>query len=122
MRAWTFSICLSRGWRGIEIRGWWWSVFGSRYLVFSDCACPNRLYQLLFADCSANTKYHLPNTPASKTDSRSSTMEFSTLGKTGVKVSKICLGVMTYGSKKWREWILEEAESVPFIRRALELG
>jgi len=49
-------------------------------------------------------------------------MDFSNLGKTGVKVSKICLGVMTYGSKKWREWILEEAESIPFIKRALELG
>ncbi|MBZ5524937.1 MAG: aldo/keto reductase [Acidobacteriia bacterium] len=49
-------------------------------------------------------------------------MEYINLGNTGVKVSKICLGVMTYGSKKWREWILEEAESRPFIRRALELG
>jgi aryl-alcohol dehydrogenase (NADP+) len=29
---------------------------------------------------------------------------------------------MTYGSKKWREWVLEEEESRPFIRRALELG
>jgi 1-deoxyxylulose-5-phosphate synthase len=37
-------------------------------------------------------------------------------------VSRICLGTMTYGSKKWREWVLEEEESRPFIRRALELG
>jgi aryl-alcohol dehydrogenase (NADP+) len=29
---------------------------------------------------------------------------------------------MTYGSKKWREWVLEEEESRPFLRRALELG
>jgi aryl-alcohol dehydrogenase (NADP+) len=29
---------------------------------------------------------------------------------------------MTYGSKKWREWVLEEEESRPFIRRALDLG
>jgi aryl-alcohol dehydrogenase (NADP+) len=49
-------------------------------------------------------------------------MEYINLGNTGVKVSKICLGVMTYGSKKWREWILEEAEGRPFIKRALELG
>jgi aryl-alcohol dehydrogenase (NADP+) len=44
------------------------------------------------------------------------------LGSTGLKVSRICLGTMTYGSKKWREWVLEEEESRPFIRRALELG
>ncbi len=39
-----------------------------------------------------------------------------------MKVSRLCLGAMTYGSKKWREWVLEEEESRPFIRRALELG
>jgi len=49
-------------------------------------------------------------------------MEYVNLGKAGVKVSRICLGTMTYGSKKWREWVLEEEESRPFIRRALELG
>ncbi len=49
-------------------------------------------------------------------------MEYVNLGSAGVKVSRICLGVMTYGSKKWREWVLEEAEGRPFISRALELG
>ena len=49
-------------------------------------------------------------------------MEYVNLGKAGVKVSRICLGAMTYGSKLWREWVLEEEESRPFIRRALELG
>jgi aryl-alcohol dehydrogenase (NADP+) len=49
-------------------------------------------------------------------------MEYVNLGKAGIKVSRICLGAMTYGSKKWREWVLEEEESRPFIRRALELG
>jgi len=49
-------------------------------------------------------------------------MEYVNLGKAGVKVSRICLGAMTYGSKKWREWVLEEEEGRPFIRRALELG
>jgi aryl-alcohol dehydrogenase (NADP+) len=49
-------------------------------------------------------------------------MEYTNLGSTGLKVSKICLGMMTYGSKKWREWVLEEAESRPFIQRALEAG
>ncbi len=49
-------------------------------------------------------------------------MKFTRLGSTGVQVSRICLGTMTYGSKKWREWVLEEEESRPFIKRALELG
>jgi aryl-alcohol dehydrogenase (NADP+) len=49
-------------------------------------------------------------------------MEYVNLGKSGVQVSRICLGAMTYGSKRWREWVLEEEESRPFIRRALELG
>ena len=43
-------------------------------------------------------------------------------GPTGLKVSKICLGTMTYGSNKWRKWVLEEEEGRPFIQRALELG
>ncbi|MEW6720520.1 MAG: aldo/keto reductase [Thermodesulfobacteriota bacterium] len=49
-------------------------------------------------------------------------MEYVNLGNTGTRVSRICLGCMTYGAKKWREWVLEEEESRPFIRRALELG
>jgi aryl-alcohol dehydrogenase (NADP+) len=49
-------------------------------------------------------------------------MQLVNLGSTGVQVSRICLGCMTHGSKKWREWVLEEEESRPFIRRALELG
>jgi 1-deoxyxylulose-5-phosphate synthase len=49
-------------------------------------------------------------------------MQYVNLGKTGVKVSRLCLGCMTYGSRKWRQWVLEEEESRPFIRRAVELG
>ncbi|HEY6270699.1 MAG TPA: aldo/keto reductase [Terriglobales bacterium] len=49
-------------------------------------------------------------------------MEYTNLGSTGVRVSRICLGCMTYGSKKWREWVIEEAEGRPFIQQALELG
>src|SRR5437762_3511494 len=49
-------------------------------------------------------------------------MQYVNLGSAGLKVSRICLGTMTYGSKKWREWVLEEEEGRPFIRRALELG
>jgi aryl-alcohol dehydrogenase (NADP+) len=49
-------------------------------------------------------------------------MEYVRLGKTGLKVSRICLGTMTYGSSKWREWVLDEKESLPFYKRAVELG
>src|SRR5271167_4699330 len=49
-------------------------------------------------------------------------MEFVRFGSTGLKVSRICLGAMTYGSKKWRDWVLDEEESRPFIQRALEAG
>jgi aryl-alcohol dehydrogenase-like predicted oxidoreductase len=49
-------------------------------------------------------------------------MDYVNLGTTGTKVSRLCLGMMTYGSKKWREWILEEDESRPIIKRALDAG
>ena len=44
------------------------------------------------------------------------------LGNTGLEVSRICLGTMTYGDPKWRDWVLDEAASRPFLRRALEAG
>src|SRR5579871_3231696 len=49
-------------------------------------------------------------------------METTRLGHTGLKVSRICLGTMTYGSPNWRDWVLEEEASRPFIKRALEAG
>lgn len=49
-------------------------------------------------------------------------MEYVNLGRTGLKVSRICLGMMTYGTPDWRDWVLDEETSRPFIRRALELG
>jgi 1-deoxyxylulose-5-phosphate synthase len=49
-------------------------------------------------------------------------MEYSNLGPAGVKVSRICLGCMTYGTPQWRQWVLEEKDSRPFIRQALEMG
>lgn len=49
-------------------------------------------------------------------------MEYINLGHSGLKVSRICLGTMTYGSPKWRDWVLDEEHSRPFCRRALELG
>jgi len=50
------------------------------------------------------------------------TMQYKRLGSSGLQVSRICLGTMTYGAKSWREWVLEEEESKPFFRRALEAG
>ncbi len=49
-------------------------------------------------------------------------MHYVNLGSTGLKVSRICLGCMTYGSPSWREWVLDEEASRPFIKRAVELG
>src|SRR5215212_6934873 len=53
---------------------------------------------------------------------RGGTMQYVNLGKTGMKVSRLCLGMMSYGSKQWREWVLEEDEAKPFIQRAVEAG
>ncbi|TMB95713.1 MAG: aldo/keto reductase, partial [Chloroflexi bacterium] len=49
-------------------------------------------------------------------------MQYVRLGKTGLRVSRICLGTMTYGSKQWRDWVLDEADAKPFYKRALEAG
>ncbi len=49
-------------------------------------------------------------------------MQYVNLGKTGLKVSRLCLGMMTYGTAKWRDWVLDEEQSRPFIQRALEAG
>jgi aryl-alcohol dehydrogenase-like predicted oxidoreductase len=44
------------------------------------------------------------------------------LGNTGLKVSRLCLGCMTYGSSKWRPWVLDEEAALPFFKKALEAG
>jgi aryl-alcohol dehydrogenase-like predicted oxidoreductase len=49
-------------------------------------------------------------------------MQYVNLGRTGLKVSRLCLGTMTYGSSQWRPWVLDEEASRPFIQRALEQG
>ena len=49
-------------------------------------------------------------------------MQYVNLGRTGLRVSRICLGTMTFGSRAWRPWVLTEEESRPFIRRAIEAG
>jgi aryl-alcohol dehydrogenase-like predicted oxidoreductase len=60
--------------------------------------------------------------PTIMSDSAPSIMTTVPLGHTGVKVSPLCLGMMTYGSRKWREWILEEEAARPIVRRAVEAG
>ncbi|MGH6931852.1 MAG: aldo/keto reductase, partial [Dongiaceae bacterium] len=49
-------------------------------------------------------------------------MQYVRLGNTGLRVSRLCLGMMTYGSSKWRPWVLDEEQSRPFVRKALEHG
>ncbi len=49
-------------------------------------------------------------------------MKYKRLGKSGLKVSQICLGMMSYGTPKWREWVMDEPESRDFIKAALEAG
>ena len=49
-------------------------------------------------------------------------MQYTRLGDTGLKVSRICLGMMTYGSPQWRPWVMDEEASRPVVRHAVELG
>jgi len=49
-------------------------------------------------------------------------MEYVRFGSTGLKVSRLCLGTMTYGTPAWRPWVLDEGQSRPFIKRAVESG
>jgi 1-deoxyxylulose-5-phosphate synthase len=49
-------------------------------------------------------------------------MQYVSFGSTGLKVSRLCLGCMSYGSKQWREWVLGEEASRPIVKHALEKG
>ena len=50
-------------------------------------------------------------------------MEYARLGNTGMKVSRICLGCMGFGSSEWvHKWVLNEQDSRPVIQKALEMG
>jgi aryl-alcohol dehydrogenase (NADP+) len=49
-------------------------------------------------------------------------MEQVRLGQSGLKVSRLCLGCMTYGARSWRDWVLDEDEALPLIRAAYESG
>lgn len=49
-------------------------------------------------------------------------MDYVSLGSTGLKVSRLCLGMMTYGSPSWRDWVLPEETGRRFVRQALDHG
>ena len=49
-------------------------------------------------------------------------MDYVPLGATGLQVSRLCLGCMTYGDPAWRDWVLDEAASRPFTRAAWDAG
>jgi aryl-alcohol dehydrogenase-like predicted oxidoreductase len=49
-------------------------------------------------------------------------MDYIRFGRTGLKVSQLCLGTMSMGSSAWKSWVLDEPDSIPILRRALDLG
>ncbi len=49
-------------------------------------------------------------------------MDYTQFGQTDLKVSQLCLGTMSMGSSAWKSWVLDEPDSVPILRRALDLG
>jgi aryl-alcohol dehydrogenase-like predicted oxidoreductase len=49
-------------------------------------------------------------------------MRYTSLGSTGMTVSRLCLGCMSYGTSAWRPWVLDEDAARPFFRRAIEAG
>jgi 1-deoxyxylulose-5-phosphate synthase len=49
-------------------------------------------------------------------------VEYIRFGQTGLKVSQLCLGTMSMGSSAWKGWVLDEEDSIPILRRALDLG
>ena len=50
-------------------------------------------------------------------------MEYTRLGSTGLQVSRVCLGMMSYGAPSWRDWVLDRAAAaMPLVRQAVEQG
>ena len=49
-------------------------------------------------------------------------MEYRNLGNTGLRVSRVCLGMMSYGKHEGREWTLDEEGAEPIVRRAVDGG
>src|SRR6202795_865714 len=51
-----------------------------------------------------------------------SRMDYVRFGETDLEVSQLCLGTMSMGSSAWKSWVLDGPESIPILRRALDLG
>ena len=49
-------------------------------------------------------------------------MDYIRFGQTDLTVSQLCLGTMSMGSSAWKGWVLDERDSIPILRRALDLG
>ncbi|KAH7342942.1 aldo-keto reductase-like protein [Rhexocercosporidium sp. MPI-PUGE-AT-0058] len=49
-------------------------------------------------------------------------MEYARLGNSGLKISKVIFGCMSFGSSKWQEWVIEEAEALPLLKHAYDVG
>jgi aryl-alcohol dehydrogenase-like predicted oxidoreductase len=49
-------------------------------------------------------------------------MNYIRFGQTDLEVSQLCLGTMSMGNSAWKSWVLDEADSIPILRRALDLG
>jgi aryl-alcohol dehydrogenase-like predicted oxidoreductase len=49
-------------------------------------------------------------------------MDYTRFGQTDLTVSQLCLGTMSLGSSAWKGWVLDEDDSIPILRRALDLG
>ncbi|KAL9095748.1 MAG: hypothetical protein Q9165_002180 [Trypethelium subeluteriae] len=47
---------------------------------------------------------------------------YNNLGRSGLKVSKVILGAMSYGTPSWQEWVLDEKESLPLLKHAYDVG
>ena len=49
-------------------------------------------------------------------------MQYVRLGRSGLQVSRLALGCMSYGNPQWRPWVLDETAAQPFFKRAIEAG
>ena len=49
-------------------------------------------------------------------------MEYTNLGNSGLKISKVILGCMSYGDKRWMPWVLEEDDALPILEHAYKAG
>ncbi|KAL8830752.1 MAG: hypothetical protein Q9191_001252 [Dirinaria sp. TL-2023a] len=49
-------------------------------------------------------------------------MEYTRLGTSGLKISKVILGMMSYGSPEWQSWVLNEEASLPLLKHAYDVG